>query len=38
VKLGEAVAISVLLDQRGCYNEEFSGLTFTKFDGTVVTV
>jgi len=36
--LGEAVAISILRDQRACYNETFQGLTFTKFDGTVVRV
>jgi len=36
--LGEAIAISVLRDQRPCYNESFQGLTFTKFDGTVVRV
>ncbi len=38
LKLGEAVAISVLRDQRACYNEDFSGFTFTKFDGTTITV
>jgi len=36
--LGEAVAISILRDQRSTYNEPFSGFTFTKFDGTVITV
>jgi membrane-associated phospholipid phosphatase len=36
--LGEAVAMSILRDQRGCYGEDFGGFTFTKFDGTVVTV
>jgi hypothetical protein len=36
--LGEAVAISLLRDQRACYNETFAGLTFTKFDGTQITV
>lgn len=36
--LGESVAISILRDQRLCYNETFGGYTFTKFDGTVVTV
>ena len=36
--LGEAVAISVLRDQRPCYNESFQGLTFTKFDGTTVRI
>ena len=38
LKLGEAVAISILRDHRGCYNETFSGFTFTKFDGTTVTL
>jgi hypothetical protein len=36
--LGEAVAISVLRDGRKCYNETFNGFTFTKFDGTQITV
>jgi hypothetical protein len=36
--LGEALAISILRDQRHTYNEEFSGFTFTKFDGTKITV
>lgn len=38
LKLGEAVAISILQDQRVTFNENFSGYTFTKFDGTTVTV
>ena len=38
LRLGEAVAISILRDQRGCYNEDFGGFTFTKFDGTTITV
>ncbi len=38
LKLGEAVAMSVLRDQRATYNEDFAGFTFTKFDGTQVTV
>src|SRR5436305_4980082 len=38
MRLGEAVAISILQDQKACYNETFHGLTFTKFDGTKVTV
>jgi hypothetical protein len=38
LQLGEAVAMSVLRDHRGCFNEEFVGFTFTKFDGTTVTV
>ena len=38
LKLGEAVAISILRDQRACYSESFGGFTFTKFDGTTITV
>jgi hypothetical protein len=38
LKLGEAVAISVLRDQRGCFAQKFGGFTFTRFDGTRVTV
>jgi hypothetical protein len=36
--LGEAVTISILRDQRAIYNEPFNGFTFTKFDGTTITV
>ncbi len=36
--LGEAVAISIMRDQRPTYNENFNGFTFTKFDGTKITV
>jgi hypothetical protein len=32
------VAISVLRDQRMTYKEDFDGFTFTKFDGTRITV
>src|SRR4030095_6424140 len=38
LKAGEALAISILRDQRACYNEKFDGFRFTKFDGTAVTV
>jgi len=38
LKLGEAVAISVLADMHGCYNERFDGFSLTKFGGTFVTV
>jgi hypothetical protein len=38
LKLGEAIAISILRDQRATYNEDFDGYTFTKFDGTTITV
>jgi hypothetical protein len=36
--LGEAVTISILRGQRATYNEPFNGFTFTKFDGTTITV
>jgi hypothetical protein len=36
--LGEAVAISILRDQRRTFNEPFDGFTFHKFDGTKITV
>lgn len=38
LKLGEAVALSVLRDQKACYNENFAGFSLTKFDGTAITV
>ena len=38
LQLGESVAISILRDQRATYKENFDGFTFTKFDGTKVTV
>lgn len=38
LKLGEAVAISVMRDQKTCYNEQFNGFSLTKFDGTTITV
>ena len=36
--LGEALAISILKDQKACYNEVFNGFSLTKFDGTTITV
>ncbi len=36
--LGEAVALSILRDQKITYREPFGGYTLRKFDGTVVTV
>jgi hypothetical protein len=36
--LGEAAAISILRDQRRNFNEPFTGFTFTKFDGSTITV
>ena len=38
LKLGEAVALSILKDQRLSYNETFNGFSLTKFDGTTVVV
>jgi hypothetical protein len=38
MKLGEAIAIGILKEQRACYNEVFNGFTLTKFDGSTVTV
>jgi len=37
-KLGEAIAIGILKEQRACYNEVFNGFSLTKFDGTTITV
>jgi hypothetical protein len=36
--LGEAAAISILRDQRSIFTEPFEGFTFTKFDGSTITV
>lgn len=36
--LGEAIAISILRDEKLTFRETFSGFTFTKFDGTKITV
>ncbi len=36
--LGEAAAISMLHDMKHTFNEPFSGFSFTKFDGTPITV
>ncbi|HEX4950067.1 MAG TPA: vanadium-dependent haloperoxidase, partial [Blastocatellia bacterium] len=38
VKFGEAYAIGVLTDIKGCYNEYFDGFSLTKFDGTKITI
>jgi hypothetical protein len=37
LKLGEAIALGTLEEQKLCYNE-FSGLSVTRFDGTRVTI
>ncbi|XXY44940.1 vanadium-dependent haloperoxidase [Sorangium sp. So ce269] len=36
--LGEQVAISLLRDERRTFREPFEGFTFTRFDGTRITV
>lgn len=38
MRLGEKVAISLLSDYTETYCEDFAGFTFTKFDGSTVTV
>lgn len=38
LKLGEAVAIRLMQDLFNMCNEKFGGFTFTKFDGTTITV
>ena len=37
-ELGEAATISMLQDMKRTFSEPFSGFSFTKFDGTPVTV
>jgi hypothetical protein len=36
--LGEEIAINLLKDQARLYNENYKGFTFTRFDGTKITV
>lgn len=36
--LGEAIAIGILRDEKLTFRETFGGFTFTKFDGTKVTI
>jgi hypothetical protein len=38
LKLGEAVALSMLRDIATLYHEEFPGFTLTRFDGTPLTI
>jgi hypothetical protein len=38
LNLGEQLAISILRDQKATYNEAFTGFTFTKLDGTTITI
>jgi len=36
--LGEAIAITILQEQKHTYNETWTGVTFTKFDGSKITI
>ncbi|QMS87427.1 vanadium-dependent haloperoxidase [Nostoc edaphicum CCNP1411] len=36
--LGEAIAIGILRDEKLTFRETFGGFTFTKFDGTKITI
>jgi hypothetical protein len=38
LKLGEAMALSILRDLATTYHEEFPGFTLTRFDGTPITI
>jgi hypothetical protein len=38
LRLGEAMALTILADQRRTYGEAFSGFTLTRFDGSTITV
>jgi hypothetical protein len=38
MKLGEEVAIRLLMDYRATYNERFDGFTLRKLDGTLITL
>jgi len=38
LRLGEAVAISILTDERNTYPEAFRGFSLTTFDGTTITI
>lgn len=38
LKLGEELAISIMRDQKACYNEQFGGFGLTTFEGATITV
>jgi hypothetical protein len=38
LRLGEAVALSILGDMKECFNERFRGFSLTTFDGREITV
>lgn len=38
LRLGEEIAIGLLRDQKALYSENLTGCTFTRFDGTKITI
>lgn len=38
MRLGEQVALSLLREEHSCFNEDFKGLSLTRFDGSTTTV
>jgi hypothetical protein len=38
IRFGEEIAVRFLQDERLCLNETFDGFTFTRFDGTGITI
>jgi hypothetical protein len=38
LKLGEEVAIRFLREEHECFNEQYAGLSLTKFDGSSITI
>jgi hypothetical protein len=38
MRLGEQVALRLLQEEHSCFNEDFKGLSLTRFDGTTITV
>jgi hypothetical protein len=38
MRLGEQVALSMLREEHSCFNEDFKGLSITRFDGSITTV
>jgi hypothetical protein len=38
LRMGEAIAIGILADERRTYNEHFNGFSLTTFDGKTITV
>jgi hypothetical protein len=38
LRLGEAVALGILADERATFNGRFGGFSLTRFDGTTITL